>query len=77
MARLWRGAWAALLLLCANAGPALASDGPSALAWLEGRWRGTGTMFGRASEAVLEVRPALDGRFVELSAHGVISTPRH
>lgn len=63
MARLW----AALLLLCAMAGPAFASDGPSALQWLEGRWRGTGTMFGRASEATLEVRPALGGRFLEFS----------
>jgi hypothetical protein len=59
--------WAALLLVCAMAGPALASDGPSALAWLEGRWRGTGTMFGNASEAVLEIRPALNGRFIEFS----------
>lgn len=63
MARLW----AALLLLCAMAGPALASDGPSALHWLEGRWQGTGTMFGQASEATLEVRPALNGRFMEFS----------
>jgi hypothetical protein len=62
MARLW-----AALLLCLAAGPALASDGPSALHWLEGRWRGTGTMFGRASEAVLAVRPALNGRFIEFS----------
>lgn len=63
MARLW----AALLLLAAMAGPAAASDGPSGLAWLEGRWRGTGTMFGRASEATLEIRPALGGRFTEFS----------
>ena len=62
MVRLW-----AALLLCLVAAPAFASDGPSALAWLEGRWRGTGTMFGRTSEATLEVRPALDGRFTELS----------
>ena len=58
---------AALLLLGAMAGPALASDGSGALHWLEGRWRGTGTMFGRASEATLEVRPALSGRFIEFS----------
>ncbi|HEV7658444.1 MAG TPA: hypothetical protein VGO55_01235 [Allosphingosinicella sp.] len=62
MARLW-----AALLLCLVAAPAFASDGPSALHWLEGRWRGTGTMFGQASEAVLEVRPALGGRFLEFS----------
>jgi hypothetical protein len=62
MARLW-----AALLLCLVAAPAFASDGASALHWLEGRWRGTGTMFGQASEAVLEVRPALGGRFLELS----------
>jgi hypothetical protein len=63
MARLW----AALLLLCVLAGPAPAADGPGALHWLEGRWRGTGTMFGRASEAMLEIRPALGGRFMEFS----------
>lgn len=62
MARLW-----AALLLWLVAAPAFASDGPSALHWLEGRWRGAGTMFGRASEAVLEVRPALNGRFQEFS----------
>jgi len=57
----------AAALLLALAAPAFASDGPGALSWLEGRWRGTGTMFGNASEAVLEVRPALNGRFLELS----------
>jgi hypothetical protein len=62
MARLW-----AAFLLCLVAAPASASDGPGALHWLEGRWTGTGTMFGQASEAVLEVRPALGGRFMEFS----------
>jgi hypothetical protein len=62
MVRLW-----AALLLCLAAAPAFASNGPGALHWLEGRWRGTGTMFGQASEAVLEVRPALGGRFLEFS----------
>jgi len=57
----------AALLLCLVAVPAIASDGPGALHWLEGRWRGAGTMLGNASEAVLEVRPALSGRFTELS----------
>lgn len=37
------------------------------LAWLQGDWRGPGTMFGRPSEARLTVLPALDGRFLELS----------
>lgn len=53
----------ALMLLAA---PATARD-VAQLAWLEGRWQGPGTMFGNASEAVLEVRPALGGRFLELS----------
>ena len=39
----------------------------ASLTWLEGSWRGPGTMFDRASEARLEVRPALGGRFMELS----------
>jgi hypothetical protein len=56
----------AFLLLLAAALPAVAQD-VAALSWLTGSWRGTGTMFGNASEAVLEVRPALGGRFVELS----------
>jgi hypothetical protein len=55
---------AALLLLIAA--PA-AAQGLAPLAWLEGRWQGPGTMFGAASEAVLEVRPALGGRFLEFS----------
>ena len=48
------------------AAPAAAQD-VAALAWLQGSWHGTGTMFGRPSEARLEVHPALGGRFVELS----------
>jgi hypothetical protein len=48
---------APLILLAA---PAAAQEaGP--LAWLGGSWRGTGTMFGNPSEAVLEVAPAGDG----------------
>ena len=39
----------------------------SALAWLAGNWRGTGTMFGSPSEASLAVSPALGGRFLEFS----------
>ncbi len=37
------------------------------LEWLQGRWQGTGTMFGRASTARLEFRPALGSSFLELS----------
>ena len=55
---------AALLLVAAL--PAAAQD-VAALSWLTGSWRGPGTMFGNASEAVLEIRPALGGRFLELS----------
>lgn len=55
---------AALLLLLTSA--ALAQDA-SELAWLQGSWRGAGTAFGQPSEARLEIRPALGGRFLELS----------
>ncbi len=55
----------ALLLLIA-AVPAAAQD-VSGLSWLAGSWRGAGTMFGNASEAALDVRPTLGGRFVEFS----------
>ena len=41
--------------------------GIESLAWLQGSWQGAGTMFGRASEARLEIRPVLGGRFLELS----------
>ncbi len=54
----------ALLVLVAT--PAAAQD-TGALAWLTGSWRGAGTMFGNASEAALDIRPALGGRFLELS----------
>ena len=37
-----------------------------ALDWLHGSWAGAGTVQGAASEATLEVAPALGGRFVEL-----------
>lgn len=55
---------AVLLLLIAA--PAAAQQA-APLAWLEGRWQGAGTMFGNASEAVLDVRPALGDRWLELS----------
>lgn len=48
------------------AAPAPAQD-VAALAWLQGVWQGAGTAFGRPSEARLEIRPALGGRFLELS----------
>ena len=47
------------------AAPAATATAP--LAWLVGRWRGTGTRVGNPTTATLEVRPALGGRFVELS----------
>ena len=55
-----------LALLILAAVPAAAQD-VGALSWLVGRWQGSGTMFGNPSEAVLEIRPALGGRFLELS----------
>lgn len=51
----------------ASAAPAASRPDIAALAWLTGKWSGPGTMFGNASQAVLEVRPALGGRFLELS----------
>lgn len=57
---------AALALVAA---PLVAQE-TSALAWLVGRWQGTGTMFGSASEAALDIRPALGGRFLELNYRG-------
>ena len=55
---------AALTFVCAV--PAAAQD-IAGLGWLSGSWQGSGTAFGRASEARLDVRPVLGGRFVELS----------
>ena len=57
---------AAALALAVAQAPAPA-HGVETLAWLQGSWRGSGTMFGRPSEAGLEIRPALGGRFLELS----------
>ena len=60
---------AALLTLCsasaAQAPGAVQAAQASALAWLTGSWRGSGTMFGNGSEATLIVRPVLGGRFLE------------
>jgi hypothetical protein len=36
------------------------------LRWIEGQWRGSGTMFGAPSVAELHVAPTLGERFVEL-----------
>jgi hypothetical protein len=63
MTKAFSGFAAALLLAAA---PAAAQDS-AALGWLTGSWRGAGTMFGRPSEATLEIGPALGGRFLELS----------
>lgn len=59
----------ALVLLAALllAAPANAQAPGGALDWLVGSWRGAGTRMGAATEARLDVRPALGGRFVELS----------
>ena len=56
----------AALLLAALAVPAAAQGATEPLAWLAGNWRGSGTMFGNASEAALDVAPVLGGRFLEL-----------
>ncbi len=58
---------AALLLALLCAAPAAAQAPAGSLDWLVGSWRGTGTRMGAATEARLDVRPALAGRFVELS----------
>jgi len=59
-----RAPLAAFALVCAA--PAAAQD-VAAIGWMSGSWQGSGNMFGRPSEARLEVRPVLGGRFVELS----------
>ncbi len=64
MIRVFKGLAAAFLLLAAT--PAAAQE-DGALSWLIGRWQGAGTMFGKPSKAVLDIRPALGGRFLELS----------
>jgi hypothetical protein len=53
----------AALMLAAT--PVAAQD-LNALSWLAGSWRGTGAMFGKPSEARLDVQPVLGGRFMEL-----------
>jgi hypothetical protein len=58
---------AALLLALLCAAPATAQAPAGALDWLVGSWRGAGTRIGAATEARLDVRPALGGRFIELS----------
>ena len=56
----------AALVLAVTQAPAAAPEAGS-LAWLQGSWQGSGTMFGRPSEARLEIRPTLGGRFIELN----------
>jgi len=48
------------------AAPAAAQESGE-LAWLAGGWRGEGVMFGNPSEATLDVRSVLGGRFLEFS----------
>jgi hypothetical protein len=58
---------AALLLALLCVAPTAAQGPAGSLDWLVGSWRGAGTRMGAATEARLEVRPALGGRFIELS----------
>lgn len=60
-----RSALAAALLLAAA--PAPAAEAPPTLEWLVGSWRGSGERGGRPTRAELDVRPALGGRFLELT----------
>jgi hypothetical protein len=56
----------AALVLAVTQAPAAAPEAGS-LAWLHSNWQGSGTMFGRPSQARLEIRPTLGGRFIELN----------
>ncbi len=58
---------AALALSVAQVPSPAPAQGMAELAWLQGSWRGPGTMFGQPSEARLEVRPTLGDRFLEFS----------
>ncbi len=57
MSRVFELLAAPLILLAA---PAVA-QGEAALPWLVGSWQGSGTMFGNASEATLDVHPTAEG----------------
>ena len=73
-----RRAGVACLLLAAGAAvmPAsAAAQGDAAFAFLLGRWEGAGELFGRPAAFVMEWRPALDGRFVELSFENAFRQP--
>jgi len=63
------GALSLALALAGAAVPAAAQPAQdvAGLSWLVGSWRGAGTMLGQPSQAVLVIRPALGGRFLELS----------
>jgi len=58
---------AAVALAAAQAPVPAPAQGVASLAWLQGSWSGAGTMFGRPSQARLEIRPTLGGRFLELN----------
>lgn len=66
MLRLWLGMLILLFSLALPAAAAPESDRPAGLDWMIGSWKGGGTHGGNSSEARLDVRPALGGKFVEL-----------
>jgi hypothetical protein len=57
---------ALLVGLWASATAGQAQTSSLSLDWLVGSWAGEGMVQGQASEAKLEVRPALGGKFLEL-----------
>ena len=67
-----------LPLLCALTAPATAqqSERSAGLDWLVGSWKGGGTHSGRPSEASLDARPAIGGKFLELRYRVEIRPPR-
>ena len=67
-----------LALLCLLSAPAAAqrAEPSGALDWLLGSWKGGGTHSGRRSEARLQARPALGGRFVELTYRLKVGAPK-
>ena len=66
-----------LLLACFLCVPVAAKPADAGgLDWLIGSWTGGGTHSGGRSEARLEVRPVLGGKFVELTYRLEVRTPR-
>ena len=55
------------LLLCLLTAPSTAGQPLASLDWMLGSWSGHGAIHGRSSAARLELRPALGGKFLELS----------